>query len=144
MSLKIKIQEDLKKSMKEKNHVSTLVLRNIISAITVTEKEGKTSNDTDVIRIISKLVKDRKTSIEMFSKGDRADLVEKEQSEIAVLEAYLPKSITLEEITSAIKEIVSAGNYTKSDMGKVMKDFNSKYAGQADGKTVSEVVKSIL
>jgi uncharacterized protein YqeY len=145
MSLKLKIQSDLSKSIKEGNKVYVDTLRNVISAITVGEKaNGKNLEDSDIIKIFSKLVKDRKTSIEMFEQGGRKDLVEKEQSQIKVLESYLPKAMSTEEITTAIKEIVSLNGYTKADMGKVMKDFNSKYAGQADGKTVSEIVKSLL
>lgn len=145
MSLKLQVQKDLTKAIKEGNRVSIDSLRSVISAITVGEKaQGKSLEDSEIIKIFAKLVKDRKTSIEMFETGGRKDLVEKEQNQITILETYLPKAMSLEEVTSIIKNIISTNGYTKADMGKVMKDFNSKYAGQADGKTVSEIVKNTL
>lgn len=145
MSLKVQIQNDLKNAMKSGDKVALESLRSAKAAITVSEKEHrKDATDNDIIKIFSKLVKDRKNSIDLFNAGGRQDLVEKEQSQINVLEAYLPKAMTTEEIISAVKDIISTSGYGKADMGKAIKDFNTKYAGKADGKTVSEIVKSVL
>ncbi len=140
--MKNKLQKDLTSAMKAGNKDVTETLRSVLSAISVDEKkEGKILNDSDVLKILSKQVKDRKTSSQMFLDAGRTDLFIKEQKQIAIIEVYLPKALTTEEVETIIKEIITTGSYGKADMGKVIKEFNSKYQGQADGKTVSEIVK---
>ncbi len=141
--MKNKIQADLVSAMKtDKTKVETL--RSIISSITNGEKENGNQPLTDEqsIKVLAKMVKDRKNSIEQFSKANRNDLVEKEQFQIDILNNYLPSALNSDELKRIISDIIKNGQYLASDMGKIMKEFNSKYAGRADGKTVSDTIKA--
>jgi uncharacterized protein len=157
--LKTKIQSDLKEAMKASKKDVVEVLRSVVTAITVREsmpeKELKSNKveltstgeltDAEVLKVISKQVKDRKNSIQMFAEGNRPDLVEKEQRQVDILNQYLPTMLADSEVESIVKDIIATGGYSgKADMGKVMKDFNVKYSGQADGKVVSQIVVNNL
>ena len=102
-------------------------------------------NDADAVVVIRKQVKQRQDSIESFEKGDRADLAEKEKDEIAVLNNYLPQSISAEELQRIVAEtIAEVGATSRAQMGGVMKALQSKVAGRADGKTLSTEVQRQL
>lgn len=145
--LKEKISKDLSESMKAKNEKKTMAIRSIRSKIIELEKKdiSKPVSDADIISVLTKLVKERKQSIEMYEKGGRVDLVEAEAFELVIIESYLPQQMSEAEIEQKLVEIIAENNFeTIRDMGKVIKAFNEKYSGSADGKTVSELVKKKL
>lgn len=145
--LKEKISKDLAESMKAKNEKKTMAIRSIRSKIIELEKKdmSKPVSDADIISVLTKLVKERKQSIEMYEKGGRLDLVEVEAFELDIIESYLPQQMSEDEIDQKLAEIITENNFaTIRDMGKVIKAFNEKYSGSADGKTVSELVKKKL
>jgi uncharacterized protein YqeY len=109
-------------------------------------EKGRDLEDAEVVQVVSSLVKQRRDSIEQFSKAGRTDLVEKETGEVAVLEAYLPPAASAADIDAAVAEAVAeTGATSPKDMGKVMKAVMPKLAGKnADGKTVSEAVRRKL
>ncbi len=149
MSLKEKIISDLTAAMKAKDADKTSALRMVKAAIMVREKEkeqGAAISDEEAIKILQSLVKQRRDSVEQYEKAGRAELAEKERAEIAVIEEYLPRAATREEIERAVSEaIAETGAATMKEMGAVMKAAQAKLAGRnADGRTVSEVVKSKL
>ncbi|MDM8528670.1 GatB/YqeY domain-containing protein [Anaerolineales bacterium HSG24] len=146
MSLLEQINQDLKISMKEKDKSRTGTLRMLKSALKYAEIEAKNSLDDDaVLSVISKQVKQRRDSIEQFEKAGRTDLVDKEAAELAVLEAYLPAQLSPAEIEERAKAIISELGVTNmKGMGQVMKRLTAELKGQADGKTVSQVVRQLL
>lgn len=147
MSLETTIMTDLKEAMKSKNEVALRSIRAIKAAILLqkTDGTGKELDGAGEIKLVQKLIKQRKDSLEIFEKQNREDLASKERDEIAVLEKYLPEQMSREDLESVIKEIISqTGAESMRDMGKVMGMASGKLAGKADGKTISEVVKSLL
>ena len=145
MSLQKRIDEDLKDAMRAKDAARLSVLRLLKAALknAAIEKVGAEGelNDADEVVVIRKQVKQRQDSIESFEKGDRADLAEKEKDEIAVLNNYLPQSISAEELQRIVAEtIAEVGATSRAQMGGVMKALQSKVAGRADGKTLSSEV----
>ena len=148
MSLNEKIATDLTAAMKAKDAPRLAALRMLKAAIMnkgMVEK-GRDLEDTEVLQVVSSLVKQRRDSIEQFAKAGRTDLVDKETAEIAVLEHYLPPAITSEEIDAAVAAaIAETGAASAKDMGKVMKAVMPKLAGRhADGKAVNETVRRKL
>jgi len=147
MSLEEKITEDYKQAMRDKNAVKVSVLSFLRSQLkyAMIEKKADKISDTDTIAVIKKQVKQRQDSIAQFGKGGRADLVEKETAELAILKSYLPEEMSDDElkkmITEAVKESCASG---VKDMGKVMKAVLAKVAGKADSKKVSDLVKESL
>jgi Uncharacterized conserved protein len=121
-------------------------LRGLLTAIKNKEKDLKRApNDAEILQIISSQIKQRKESIEQFKSGGREDLAEKEAHEIAVLEKFLPKQLSQEELEAIIAECIQeTGATTVKDMGKVMKAVMPKVAGRADGKLVNELVRAKL
>ena len=109
-------------------------------------EKGRDLEDAEVMQVVSSLVKQRRDSVEQFSKADRTDLVDKETAEIAVLEAYLPPAATAAEIEAAVGAAVAeTGATSAKDMGKVMKAVMPKLVGKnADGRTISESVRRTL
>jgi len=146
MSLREKINQDLKEAMKAKDVKKRDALRLLSSAFKQIEvDERKELNDEDVIKIIQKQVKSRNDSIEQYSKAQRDDLVAKEQEEIDVYEIYLPKQLNDNELESSLKEIITkVGADSMKDMGKVMGMASKELAGLADGKRINECVKKLL
>lgn len=147
MSLKDKIMDDIKTAMKEKDTARLETLRFLHSAIKNKEIEIRPSavTDADVIQVIVKSVKQRKESVDQYQKANRQDLADKETSEIKILETYMPKQMTEEEIKSTVLSAIKALNATSmKDMGAVMKEVTAKTQGRADGKLVSQIVKSSL
>ena len=146
MKLIEQIQEDLKKSMKAKDGNRVSVLRFLLSSIKNREIEKKdVLDDGEVLAEITSAAKRRRESMEAFKEGDRMDLVEKEESELAILQEYLPEQLSLDEIRGVVMEVVQAVDATTmSDLGKVMKELMPRLQGKADGKVVSEIVREVL
>jgi len=147
MSLKQQIFSDMTAAMKAKDAARTSTLRMVKAAITNREKEGGGEiSDEDVQKLLRSQVKQRRDSVEQYQKGGRQDLADKEQAEIAIIEAYLPQAASQEEIDQAVAAaIAETGAASMKDMGGVMKATMAKLAGKnADGKMVSEAVKAKL
>lgn len=133
--------------MKAKDAPRLSTLRMMKAAITNKEVEkGRALDDAEVLQVLGSLVKQRRDSIEQFSKGGRTDLVEKETREIAILEEYLPPAATSEDIDAAVAAaIAETGAASAKDIGKVMKAVMPKLAGKtADGRTINEAVRRKL
>jgi uncharacterized protein len=148
MNLETKVMEQLKTAMKEKNEAGLRSLRAIKAAIIIaktSEGAGGELKQEDEVKLLQKLVKQRRDSIEIFVQQNRNELAQKEQEEVAVIEQFLPKQLSEEELKIIIAKIISeTGATSAADMGKVMGAANKQLAGQADGKTISSVVKSLL
>ena len=141
-----KINEDLKSAMKGKDRLTVDTLRLLISRIKNEEIQKKEKlTDPEIAVLVKKEIKKRKEAIELYKKGGREDLAEKESSESTILEAYLPKQVSGEELAGIIASTIEEMNATgPSDMGKVMKEIMSKYPGRVDGKQVRELVQEKL
>jgi uncharacterized protein YqeY len=147
MSLNDKIGADIATAMKAKNAARLSALRMLKAAVMNKGVEkGRDLDDAEVLQVVSSLVKQRRDSIDQFSKAGRTDLVEKETGEIAVLEEYLPPAVTPEEIDAAVAAaIAESGAASAKDMGKVMKAVMPKLAGKnVDGRAVNEAVRRKL
>ncbi|MCU0447681.1 MAG: GatB/YqeY domain-containing protein [Microscillaceae bacterium] len=148
MSLKTKIDEDIKKAMLAQEKDKLRALRAIKSLILLEEtKEGRTGELTnaDEIGLLSKAAKQRRDSIEIFQQQNRQDLAQKEIDELTVIETYLPKQLSEDELKAKLQAIITRlGAATPQDMGKVMGVATKELAGQADGKVVSQMVKTLL
>ena len=147
MSLESRVMDDLKGAMKAKDQAALRSLRAIKSAILLakTDGSGKELDESGEIKLVQKLVKQRKDSLEIYEKQSREDLAEKEREEISILTKYLPKQLDPAELEEIIKGIIEqTGASSMKDMGKVMGMASQKLAGKADGKTISGVVKSLL
>lgn len=146
MSLKEKLQEDLKFSMKNKDTVKKSVITLIRAGIKQYEVDNRVELDDDgIIDIISKQLKQRKDSLVEFEKAGREDLIEETKSEIQVLEEYLPQQLSEEELEEiVIDTIAEVGATSMKDMGKIMSTIKPKTAGRADGRKINELVKKNL
>jgi len=147
MSLNLKIGGDITAAMKAKDAPRLSALRMLKAAVMNKGVEkGRDLDDAEVLLVVASLVKQRRDSIEQFAKAGRADLVEKETGEIAVLEAYLPPAASADDIDAAVAAaIAETGAASVKDMGKVMKSVMPKLAGKhADGRTVNEAVRRKL
>ena len=146
MSLKDKITDDMKSAMKAGEKDRLKAVRLILAAVKQIEVDTRTElDDTAVLSVLDKMVKQRRDSIEQFEKGGREDLVNIELAEIAVIETYLPEQLSIEELDALIDEVISAtGAENIRDMGKVMGQIKSKAAGRADMGAVSAKVKARL
>ncbi len=156
MALKTTIDEGIKKAMLAKDADRLRTLRAIKALILLEEtKEGKPGqvlegkdgqiSEADEIAILTKAAKQRKDSIDIFTQQNRNDLAEKEIVELRIIEEFLPKQLSEEEITSLLQEIITRVGASKpSDMGKVMGTATKELAGKADGKLVSQIVKQLL
>ena len=144
--LKEKLMDDLKKSMKEKNEVRKNTIQMVRAAILQIEKDkGITVEDDKIIEIIAKEVKGKKDALVDFEKAERADLIEQTNKEIAILQEYLPKQLTREEIKVELEKVISdLGATSMKDMGVVMKEAKARIGAGADGRTINEVVKELL
>lgn len=145
--LEEKILNDYKEAMKSRDTLKSSVLsflRADMMNVAVAKKKNKL-DDSEAISVIKKQIKQRQDSIEQFTKGNRLDMAEKEKKELEVLKTYLPPELSVDEIKKIIEEAVAlTGAQGIKDMGKVMKEVNTKIAGQADGKLVSDMVKERL
>ena len=151
MSLRNKIDEDYKQSIKNKDQQKIDTLRLIRSAIKDKDISSRTSenkegiNDSEILSLLLNLIKQRKDSIEQFQKAKRDDLIKNEQSEIEVIKEYLPKQKTQEETEKIINEIISSNNLESiKDMGKLMSIIKNDYAGEVDMGLVGKIAKSKL
>ena len=148
MSLEQKIMAEMKDAMKSKDEAGLRGLRAIKAAIIIAKTaegaKGELTSD-DEIKLLQKLVKQRKDSLEIFQQQNRQDLAQKEQEEIRVIEKFLPKQLSDAELKSELKQIIAeTGASSPADMGKVMGVATKKLAGLADGKTISSAVKELL
>lgn len=146
MSLRERLNEELKSSMKEKDELKLSVIRMIRSSMKNREIDLKHElNDREIIEIISTLCKQRRESIRLFKEANRQELVDKEEKELALLLGFLPQQLTREELEDLVMKTIAECNAQGSkDMGRVMKALQPSVAGRADGKLVSEVVKEKL
>jgi len=147
MTLEQRINSDLKEAMKAKDQVRLRGIRAVKSAIMLlkTDGTGKEINETIEIKLLQKLIKQRKDSLEIYEKQNREDLAVKEREEITVIEKYLPEQLSTEELEQKIKEIIGkVGASSMKDMGKVMGMASQQFAGKADGKTISGIVRNLL
>ena len=148
MNLEQKVMGDLKTAMLAKDEKSLRSLRAIKAAIILAktaEGAGGELTEEDEIKLLQKLVKQRKDSLDIYQKQNRADLAQKEQEEIEVIEKFLPKQLGTDELKSILLEVIrETGASSPADMGKVIGVATKRLAGQADGKTIGALVKELL
>ena len=148
MTLEQQIQEAIKEAMKAKDAVALSANRAIKGEILLfktAEGGAKEVTDGDILKMIQKLVKQRKEAAEQFIAGARQDLADNELAEAAVMERYLPKQLSVEEVEAKIQEIIAqVGASSIRDRGKVMGVANKALAGLSDGRTISGIVKELL
>jgi uncharacterized protein YqeY len=148
MSLETKIMDELKNAMRAKDEAALRTLRAIKAAIIIEKTaEGASGEITEAIesKLLQKLAKQRRDSLEIFVKQNREDLAAKEREELAIIEKFLPKQMDADELRAEIKAIIDqVGAKTPADMGKVMGVASKQLAGKADGKAISETVKQLL
>jgi len=148
MSLEQKIMTEMKEAMKAKDEATLRGLRaikaEIIKAKTEPGAGGEVSEEKE-LAMLQKMMKQRKDSLEIYQQQSRADLAQKEQEEIAVIEKFLPKQLSSDELRSELQQVIAeTGASSPADMGKVMAAATKKLAGRADGKTISATVKELL
>jgi len=148
MSLKAQVDSDIKKAMLAKNKEELEALRSIKSMILLAETEkgsvSEITSDTEN-KLLMKAAKQRKESADIFQQQNRADLAGRELFQLEVINRYLPKQLSVEELTAELKKILAeVGATGPQDVGKVMGTATKKLAGQAEGKMISEVVKKLL
>ena len=146
MTMREKLEDDIRQSMRDRNQARLDALRFLKSAVQAAEKTGGESlDDTRMLDVVAKQVNDRRESIRMFQEGNRTDLVAKESAELQVLEEYLPPQMTREELESLIQELVSqVGATSIRDKGKLMGRLMPQVKGKADGAIVNELATQIL
>lgn len=146
MSLKEQLNESMKTAMKARDNLRLSAVRMVRSMIKNREIDSKIElDDQGIIEVISTLVKQRRESIRMYQEGNRPDLVEKEEAELAILIEFLPAQLSTAEISTLIDRIIAeTGAQGAKDMGRVMKMITPLTAGKADGKAVSDAVKQKL
>ena len=147
MKLKDKINEDLKSALKQKDKIKLETIRSIRALILEFEKSGKDKelSPEDEINLLSTAAKKRKEAIEQYKNAGRNDLAEKEEAELKIIQSYLPAQLSKEELEAKIKELAAEiGAKDKTDFPKLMPQAIKKFKGQADGKTIKEVVEKIL
>jgi uncharacterized protein len=146
MPLKDQITDDMKTAMRAKDAARLGTIRLLLAAIKQREVDERiVLDDTAIVGVLDKLIKQRKDSITAFQSAGRSDLVDKESAELLVLQAYLPARLSADEITAAVAAIVSSLNASgPGDMGKVMAAVKAQLAGKADMGTVSAAVKAAL
>ena len=148
MSLEAKIMDELKTAMRAKDEAALRTLRAIKAAIIIEKTaEGASGeiNEATEQKMLQKLAKQRRDSLEIFEKQGREDLAGKEREELAIIEKFLPKQMTPDELKAEVKAIIDqVGAKTPADMGKVMGVASKQLAGKTDGKAISEMVKQLL
>ena len=144
--LKESLMEELKVAMREKDEVRKNTIQMVRAAILQIEKDkGITVEDDKIIEIIAKEVKGKKDALVDFEKAGRDDLIEQTNQEIAILQEYLPKQLSKEEIKIELEKVISdLGATSMKDMGNVMKEAKARIGAGADGRTINEVVKELL
>ena len=147
MSLQVKIMDAMKTAMKSKDQVALESLRAVKSELLLAQTSGTgvELTEEDEIKILQKLVKQRKDSASIFTEQGRTDLAEPEIAQAAIIEQFLPAQLSLEEVEVIVSEIIVTGGFSGiGSMGQVMGLANAKLSGTADGKTISTVVKKLL
>ncbi|HLY70899.1 MAG TPA: GatB/YqeY domain-containing protein [Puia sp.] len=148
MSLEQKVMADMKPAMLSKNEKALRGLRAIKAAIILAktaEGAGGELKEQDEVKLLQKLIKQRKDSLEIYQQQHRADLAQKEQEEIEIIEKFLPKQLDAQELKAFISKIIAeVGAKSAADIGKVMAAATRQLSGQADGKTISNVAKELL
>ena len=152
MGLRARLDADLKEALKAGEKIRVSAIRMLLAAVKTREvaedRRGDRRaplSDPEVLQVIATACKQRRDAIEQFRAGGRQDLVQKETAELAVLEAYLPRALTPEELRAAVAEAIrETGATSPRDMGKVMSRLMPELAGRADGKLVSELVREAL
>ena len=144
------LQNALKEAMKSKNMPEVNAVRMIIAGLKEKDVEArgkgkKQAEDAELLAMMQSMIKQRNESIKLYNEGNRPDLAQKEQAEIAVIEKFLPKQLSEAEMSEVIKGIITqTGSQSVKDMGKVMGTLRSQYAGQMDFGKASEIIKSLL
>lgn len=148
MALEERIMTDLKAAMLAKDEISLRSLRAIKAAIIIaktSEGSGGVLKEEDEMKLLQKLVKQRKDSLEIFEKQNREDLAQKEREEITVIEKFLPQQMGVNDLRGVVEKIINeTGASSPADMGRVMGLANKQLAGKADGKTIAAMVKDLL
>ena len=148
MALKQKVEGEIKSAMIAKDKVRLTALRAIKSMILLEETKGGFSGELsqdEEMKLLTKAAKQRKDSADIYQQQNRPDLLEVELAELAVIQEFLPKALTDEELTTAIQEIINVtGAVSAKEMGKVIGAANKQLAGKADGKAIADKVKSLL
>ena len=148
MSLELRVMEELKTAMKAKDEAALRSLRAIKAAIIIEKtNEGANGeiNEATETKMLQKLAKQRRDSLEIFTKQNREDLASKEREELAIIERFLPKQMSADELHAALKAIIEqVGAKSPADMGKVMGVASKQLAGKIDGKAISDAVKQLL
>lgn len=146
MNLEAKINEELKNAMKNQDKIRIDALRSIRSSIIEFNKSGvgRQMTDDEEIKLLNSLAKKRKEAIEMYEKGNRMDLMEKEKSELMIIQEFLPQQLDANTIETELKSIITEMNATAKDFGKVMGAAMKKFAGRADGSEVQTILKNLL
>ncbi|GAA4463968.1 GatB/YqeY domain-containing protein [Nemorincola caseinilytica] len=148
MSLEAKIMDELKNAMRAKDEAALRTLRAIKAAIIIEKTaEGANGeiNEATELKMLQKLAKQRRDSIDIFDKQGRKDLADKEREELAIIEKFLPQQMSADELKKELQAIMEqVGAKTPADMGKVMGVASKQLAGKADGKAISETVKQLL
>jgi uncharacterized protein YqeY len=147
MTLQEKLGQEIKTAMLAKDADRLGALRMLKSTLgyIMIERKAETISDADFVAVVQKEVKKRRDSIEQFEKGGRPELAAKEKQEIGVLESFLPQQLSAEELEKMVREaIAETGAASKKEMGPVIKAVQTKAAGRADGKTISQLVGKLL
>lgn len=147
-----KIQNDIMDAMREKNEIKLTALRAVKTSIMQTKTSPTFKGDrdsvlpdSDVLKIIQKLVKEREDSAKIYIDAKRQELADKEIAEAVILKTYLPKQLSIEEVTEIVKAVIEeTGASSLKDMGKVIGIVYQRTSGQSDGKTISSIVKRLL
>jgi uncharacterized protein YqeY len=146
-TIRERLDADLKDAMRAKDELKTSVIRMAKSAIKYKEVEGtnKVLDEPGILNVLTTMLKQRRDSIEQYKAGNRADLAEKEEKEIVIIQQYLPQQLSAAELTAEVqKAIAQAGAKGPKDMGAVMKVLSGPLKGKAEGKAISEEVKAQL
>ncbi|MBX9782217.1 MAG: GatB/YqeY domain-containing protein [Chitinophagaceae bacterium] len=145
MSLETQVMAEMKEAMKAKDEASLRGLRAIKAALLLLKTSGTEVTEDAELKMLQKMVKQRKDSLDIFKQQNRTDLAQKEEEEIKVIEKFLPQQMSEDELKLAVQKIIiDTGASSAADMGKVMGAATKQLAGKADGKTISAVVKELL
>lgn len=140
--LRAKLTEDMKNAMRAKDMLTLNTVRYLLSSIKNWEIDHGLPTDEDVVKIISKEVKQMRDAISEFARGGRQDLVEEEEKKVSILERYLPSQLSPEELERTVKEVIA--ELGESDFGKTMRAVMAKVQGKAEGSSVSAMVKKLM
>lgn len=146
MSLKVKLLQDMKDAMKQKDVLRKNTIQLVRAAVLQQEKDNKIElSDDDIIKVITSQVKKRRSSLPDYEKSGRTDMIEEINNEIKILMSYLPEQLSDDELISIINEVINeVGASSMKDMGKVMSAIIPKVEGKADNKKVSEIIRNTL